>query len=340
MKPGTIALLLSFLLAVLVSVMQFYFSRNLSQAGLFFAITFITAYSIYSYVVDKFVYNKIKVIYKMVNNMKLGRDLKDALGEYVSDDPVKDVEEQVQQWAISKKDEIDTLKKNEQYRKEFLGNVSHELKTPLFSIQGYVHTLLDGAMDDPQVNKRFLEKTANNIERLCVLVSDLDEITKLETGQIQLYFTEFDLRQLVDEIIDMLEEKASQSGIKLIQRNKSGVRTKVKADKEKIRQVLVNLIDNSIKYGKPNGSTFISYYDMHENILVEVTDDGIGIEENHLPRIFERFYRTDASRSRQIGGSGLGLAIVKHIIEAHQQTINVRSSSNIGTTFAFTLRKA
>lgn len=340
MKPGTIALLLSFLLAVLVSAMQFYFSRNITQAGLFFAITFVTAYSIYSYVVDKFVYNKIKVIYKMVNNMKLGRDLKDALGEYVSDDPVKDVEEQVQQWAISKKDEIDTLKKNEQYRKEFLGNVSHEFKTPLFSIQGYVHTLLDGAMDDPQVNKRFLEKTANNIERLCVLVSDLDEITKLETGQVQLNSTDFDLSQLVGEIIEMLEEKANQSGIKLTQRNKSGVKTKVRADKEKIRQVLVNLIDNSIKYGKREGNTFISYYDMHENVLIEVTDDGIGIEEKHLPRIFERFYRTDASRSRQIGGSGLGLAIVKHIIEAHQQTINVRSSSNVGTTFAFTLRKA
>ena len=275
----------------------------------------------------------------MIHSLKLGKDLKDALGEYVSPDPINDVEQEVKEWARDKKIEIDDLKKQEKFRREFLSNISHEFKTPIFAIEGYVEALQDGALQDQQLAQNFLNKVSSNVDRLSVLIKDLNEISKLETGEIPINYQKFELTALIKEVMESLELKANKYKIKLIFKEKYDVPTWVKADREKIRQVLVNLIDNSFKYGRESGSTAITIFSLHDQYLIEITDDGMGIPEEHLPRLFERFYRTDSSRSRQIGGSGLGLAIVKHIVEAHHQTINVRSTEKLGSTFGFTLEK-
>ncbi|RYG21333.1 MAG: sensor histidine kinase, partial [Chitinophagaceae bacterium] len=277
--------------------------------------------------------------YKLIHNLKLGKDLKEALGEYKSSDPIGDVEQEVKEWAGAKKREIDLLKKQEQFRKEFLSNVSHEFKTPLFAIQGYIETLQDCLTDDPEMAMKFLKKAENNVERLSYLINDLDSISKLETGEMPINYERFDFVPLAKEVMDGLEDSATNHNIKLSFKEKYTAPTLVNADREKVRQILINLLQNSIKYGNENGSTAIKIFELHDQYLVEVTDDGIGIEEKHLTRLFERFYRIDSHRSRKEGGTGLGLAIVKHILEAHQQTISVRSTPNIGTTFAFTLEK-
>jgi two-component system phosphate regulon sensor histidine kinase PhoR len=251
---------------------------------------------------------------------------------------IDQVREDVEEWGERRNAEIDLLRKNEAYRKEFLQNLAHEFKTPIFAIQGYVDTLLNGAMDEESVRKKFLENTARNADRLVNLVSDLDEISKLESGEQLLYKQNFIIQELIREIFDSLSIKTRGKNIKTIIKKGCEAPIQVFADKEKIRQVLINLIENACKYGKMNGNIVASVYstdDLH--ILVEVSDDGIGIEEDHLPRIFERFYRTDAARSRDKGGTGLGLAICKHIIEAHGQSIHVRSTPDVGTTIGFTL---
>jgi two-component system phosphate regulon sensor histidine kinase PhoR len=294
---------------------------------------------VFYYLIERFVYGKIKLIYKLIHNLKLGKDLKDALGEYVSADPINDVELEVKEWARDKKSEIDQLKDQEKFRREFLSNISHELKTPLFAIQGYIEALQEGDIEDPEMTKQFLEKASRNVDRLAFFIKDLDAISKLESGEIPVHYDRFNVVDLINEVIDSLELKAKKYNITLNFKEKYHSPTWVNADREKIRQVFVNLIDNSFKYGKSGGNTSIKTYELHDQILVEITDDGIGIEEKFLPRLFERFYRTDKSRSRQIGGSGLGLAIVKHIIEAHEQTITVRSTENIGSTFGFTLQR-
>lgn len=271
----------------------------------------------------------------------MNKTLKDSIGESVSDDPLSEMETQVKDWVSDKSKEIEDLKKLEQFRKEFLANLSHELKTPIFNIQGYVHTLLDSAVDDdPEVVKHFLERTAKSIDRLNNLVDDLDEISKIERGEVSMVKETFDIAQLVREVFESMELKANKKNCTLAIQKGFDKPFFVHADKEKIRQVVTNLVDNSIKYGSDKGETTAAFYDMDENILVEITDNGIGISEEHLPRLFERFYRIDKHRSREQGGTGLGLAIVKHIIEAHEQTINVRRTVGVGTTFAFTLQKA
>jgi two-component system phosphate regulon sensor histidine kinase PhoR len=280
------------------------------------------------------------LIYKLIHNLKLGKDLKEALGEQLSDDPINDVQEEVKSWAREKKTEIEALKNQEQFRREFLSNISHEFKTPLFAIQGYIEAVQEDLMEeDPDRAKVFLQKASNNLDRLSYLIKDLDEIAKLESGEIKINYQRFDLSVLIKEVMESLELKAEKHEIELIFKHKYNYPIFVNADREKIRQVLVNLISNSLKYGKEKGHTFIKIYELHDQVLVEVTDDGIGIEEKYLPRLFERFFRADKSRSRQIGGSGLGLAIVKHILEAHQQTISVRSTEGLGSTFGFTLAK-
>ncbi len=276
----------------------------------------------------------------MIHSLKLGKDLKDAIGEYVSADPINDVEKEVKEWARDKKSEIDDLKKQEKFRREFLSNISHEFKTPLFAIEGYVDALQDGGMDDPELAKSFLEKVSRNVERLSFLIKDLNEISKLESGEIPINYEKFELTALIKEVMESLELKAKKYKISLVFKEKYDQPTWVEADREKIRQVLINLIDNSFKYGREEGFTAITVFELHDQYLVEITDNGIGIEEKYLPRLFERFYRTDTSRSRQIGGSGLGLAIVKHMVEAHDQTINVRSTEGLGSTFGFTLKKS
>ena len=231
------------------------------------------------------------------------------------------------------------LFRSETFRKEFLQNLSHELKTPIFSIQGYVETLLNGANDNPELSKKFLVNTSRNIDRLVNLVDDLDEISKLESGQLQLHFQSFVIQDLIREVFESLQLKSQENGINCHIKKGCESALVVYADKEKIRQVLTNLVDNAIKYGKQNGNVEAGIYKVEGNqILIEISDDGSGIAEEHRLRIFERFYRTDLARSRKIGGSGLGLSICKHIIEAHGQTIHVRSTPDIGSTFVFSLK--
>ena len=303
-------------------------------------VVFCLTYGVFSYILEKFIYDRIKVIYKTIHTLKRTKEEK-VKTINLKEDILQKVNEDVTRWAEQRKLEIEELKKLETYRREFLGNVSHELKTPIFNIQGYILTLLDGALYDKEVNRDYLEKTEKNIERMIHIVQDLEIISQLEVGEIKLDYNRFDIISLTREIYEMLEIKAAQHHISLVfnTKMKDDLQLFVFADKEKIRQVFINLIENSIKYGINSGRTKVSFYNMAEHILIEVSDNGIGIDEKHLPRLFERFYRVDKSRSRNMGGSGLGLAIVKHIIESHQQTINVRSAKGVGSTFSFTLLK-
>ncbi|NEU08878.1 sensor histidine kinase [Flavihumibacter sp. R14] len=339
MKLRVLVFLNALAVALALAIVNYYFQQKLIDMALTFGVALIVSFVVFYYLIERFVYSKIKLIYKLIHSLKLGKDLKDALGEYVSPDPINDVEQEVKEWAHEKKNEIENLKKQEQFRREFLSNISHELKTPLFAIQGYIEAIQDGDIDEVTTEK-FLAKAARNVERLSFLIKDLDAISKLESGEIPINYARFDLANLIHEVTESLEVKAKEYKISLVFKEKYDTPTFVWADREKIRQVLVNLVDNSFKYGKENGSTSFKTFSLHERVLVEVTDDGSGIEEKYLPRLFERFYRTDKSRSRKEGGSGLGLAIVKHILEAHEQTINVRSTEGIGSTFAFTLEKA
>jgi two-component system phosphate regulon sensor histidine kinase PhoR len=304
-------------------------------------VLFLISFYSYKYTLEKFIYEKIKIIYKTIHNLKYQKgDPASYKNINLNTDIISEVNQQVLTWAQDKKEEIDKLKNLEIYRKEFLGNVSHELKTPIFNIQGYISTLLDGGIDDKDINREYLLKTEKNIDRMIAIVQDLEIISQLESGKLKLKYSIFNIAELTNEIFEHLEAKAKSKNIKLVFSDTHNDSFNVVADKERIHQVMVNLIDNSIKYGKEGGRTKISFYDMDENVLIEVSDNGIGIAPKDIPRLFERFFRADKSRSREQGGSGLGLAIVKHIIEAHQQTINVRSAINIGSTFSFTLRKA
>ena len=339
MKLRELVFINAFVVAISLAFIHFYFQRDWYYFVVAFAVTLILCYAVFYYLIERYVYSKIKLIYKLIHNLKLGKDLKDALGDYVSKDPITDVEHEVTEWARDKKTEIETLKKQEQFRREFLANISHEFKTPLFAIQGYIEALQEDALDDHDLARSFLSKAARNIDRLTFLVKDLDIISKLESGEAPINYEKFDIALLIKDVIEQMEHKAQAHKIELIFKEKYDSSIWVNADRDKICQVLVNLVDNSIKYGSENGSTSIKIFELHDQILVEVTDTGIGIEEKLLPRLFERFFRTEQSRSRQIGGSGLGLAIVKHILEAHQQTITVRSTEGVGTTFAFTLER-
>ena len=339
MKLSVLVLITAMAVGLSIGLVNFHFQNSWYYMLVSFGVSFITSFIVFYYLLEKYIYSKIKLIYKLIHNLKLGKDLKDALGEYVSGDPINDVEQEVKEWAGAKKREIDILKKQEQYRREFLSNVSHEFKTPLFAIQGYIETLQDCLLDDPEMAVNFLKKAEKNVERLSYLINDLDSISKLESGEVPINYEKFDFVLLAKEVMDSLEDKAKKREIQLFFKEKYMHPAVVNADREKIRQVLINLITNSIKYGKNGGSTAIKIFELHDQYLIEVTDDGIGIDEKHLPRLFERFYRVDSHRSREVGGTGLGLAIVKHILEAHQQIISVRSTLQIGTTFAFTLEK-
>lgn len=339
MKLSVLVLITALAVGLSIGLVNFHFQQSWYFMLVSFAVSFVTSFIMFYYLLEKYIYSKIKLIYKLIHNLKLGKDLKDALGEYVSTDPINDVEHEVKEWAGAKKQEIDLLKKQEQFRREFLSNVSHEFKTPLFAIQGYIETLQDCLLDDPEMAVKFLQKAEKNVERLSYLINDLDAISKLESGEVPIDYQKFDFVLLAKEVMEGLEDKAGKRKVQLSFKEKYMHPAFVNADREKIRQVMINLISNSIKYGKENGSTAIKIFELHDQYLIEVTDDGIGIDEKHLPRLFERFYRIDSHRSREVGGTGLGLAIVKHILEAHQQIISVRSTLQIGTTFAFTLQK-
>lgn len=324
-----------------LALTSYVYEKNWNHFLTILVISFIVTYILLSSVFEKFINQRISNIYKLIRNLKLGKDFKEVLAEHANNDPIKHTEQEVEDWAKQRASEINQLREQEKYRREFLSNISHEFKTPLFSIQGYIETLQDGMLEeDPETAMKFLDKAAKNIDRLAYLIGDLDEISKLELGKIPLNIEKFDIIRLIQETKYHLVDKAAGAGIDIVFKSKNSSPIYVKGDRLKIQQVLINLIDNSIKYGRENGKTSISVFPLLDQILVEVTDNGYGIEEKNLSRVFERFYRTDESRSRDIGGSGLGLSIVKHIMEAHRQTVNVRSTEGIGTTFGFTIAKA
>ena len=332
---------ISLLISAALGLVSFYYVQNWQHLLILFITTFVISFILFNNILHQYINSRISNIYKLIRSLKLGKDMKEVLAEHSSDDPILSAENEVRDWAKQKSSEIDQLKAQEKYRREFLSNISHEFKTPLFAIQGYIETLQDGMMqEDPEMAESFLNKASRNIDRLTYLINDLDEISKLETGKISLNMEKFDIIALIQETKDHLIDKAARHNIQLVSDFKTNVPLYVKGDRLKIQQILVNLIDNSIKYGKNGGKTKISIYPLLDQILVEVTDNGFGIDEKTLPRVFERFFRADKSRSREIGGSGLGLSIVKHIIEAHQQTVNARSTEGVGTTFGFTLSKS
>ncbi len=303
------------------------------------ALTLVFSYFLLNSYLERFLYRKIKLIYKSIYDAKIPEKEKSRSVD-LSADVISDAETEVIEWKKKKTREDMRKKKLENYRKEFLGNVFHELKTPIFNIQGYLETLIEGGIDDPGINMKFLQRARKNVRRMTEIVDDLQMIANLEDGSFSLVEEKFDIFRLATDVMDSLDLRAEKKNISLEFKEGCDHTFMVRADRELIQQVLNNLITNSIKYGKEGGKSQIGLYDMNENILVEVSDNGIGIEQKHLPRIFERFYRVDKDRSRELGGSGLGLSIVKHIIEAHQQTLNVRSTKGVGTTFGFTLEKA
>ena len=308
-------------------------------ALLSFVIIYLGSYGLILYTLQTFIYRKIKLIYKFIYQTKASKREEFYYKNILPQKSIDEVREDVESWAEQRKAEIEMLQQNEAYRKEFLQNLSHELKTPIFAIQGYVDTLLNGALDKAEVNKKFLQSASRNVDRLVNLVDDLDEITRLEMGEQLLLKDAFVIQDLLKEVYDSLSIKADEKEIRCIIKKGCELPLTVFADKEKIRQVLINLVDNAIKYGKQNGTIESSFYKVDgARVLVEISDDGAGIAEEHLHRIFERFYRTDLARSRKVGGSGLGLSICKHIIEAHGQTIHVRSKIDVGSTFGFTLQ--
>ena len=293
------------------------------------------SFAIIQFRVERFIYNHVKKIYDDLTLLE-----STSLRNKPITTDMKTLTHEIDKYARDKKIEIETLQVREEYRKEFIGNVSHELKTPLFTVQGYILTLLDGAMDNKELREKYLERASKGIERFGYIIKDLDMITKLEVGDLSLNIEVFDIVELVENVFDMLEMKASVKNITLTFDMDYPDPILVRADKERIQQVLENLIVNSIKYGRDKGTTEISIENLIKNkAIIRITDNGEGIEESNLPRLFERFYRVDKSGSRKEGGSGLGLSIVKHIIEAHNEKIYVESEYNVGSEFSFTLEK-
>lgn len=299
-------------------------------------ITFLLSMGVFAYLVGRFINNKIRYIYRIISNKQLSEDAEYGISEDVLSKLTKDTAE----WAEIQKQQITELQKQAAFRKEFLGNLAHELKTPVFSIQGYILTLLEGGLEDERVNRDFLVRALSGVDRISNLLDDLDEIAKFETDRFELKLKKFDIVELVKTTFAELETKAKKKGI-TVTFDRHYEPLSVMGDKNRITQVLVNLISNSISYGVEGGETTISIQSLEKRkILIEVADNGVGMSEEHIPRLFERFYRVDKSRERNVGGSGLGLSIVKHIVEAHKQTINVRSTEGVGSTFSFTLDRA
>lgn len=296
---------------------------------------FIFAFIFIQIRVEVFIYNRVKKIYDDVALL----DADDLKKETITTN-METLSKEVKRFAEKKQIEIADLNEREAYRREFLGNVSHELKTPLFTVQGYLLTLIDGAGDSKPIREKYLQRANKGVERLVSVVKDLDMISKLESNELGLNIQQFNIVELIQDVFDLLEMRAKKKEITLFFNKEYDVPILVYGDIERIEQVLINLIMNSIKYGEINGATTVSIESyLHNKILVKVGDDGEGIQKENLPRLFERFYRVDQSRSREQGGSGLGLSIVKHIIEAHDETILVKSEYGTGSEFSFTMKK-
>ena len=329
-----IALFSTAIVAVLLLIVQMYWLNLVIVAVATFALVFVSSL----FVIRKYVAYKLRPIYSIVS----AREVKaQEVFSELQDKRVELLGEELTEWAATNDREIARLKEAEHFRKQYLGNVAHELKTPIFNIQGYISTLLDGGLEDELINRKYLERTEKSIDRLINIVNDLETINKLESNMNALNADRFDIVALAREIADQAEIEADKRRIKILVKGGDNLPSPfwVQADKHYVGQVLVNLIVNSIRYGREGGQTKIHFRDLLDKILIEVEDNGQGIAKEDQPRIFERFYRTDKGRSREQGGTGLGLAIVKHIVEAHGERISVRSEVGVGTTFSFTLKK-
>lgn len=320
-----------------LGLLLWFFGKFSFSICLLFAVSMaIFSFFVIQYRVEKFIYRRVKKIYDDVSFL----ESTSFINQPITTD-MATLTKQVKKFATDKKLEIETLKVREEYRREFMGNVSHELKTPLFTVQGYISTLLDGAMDDKKVRKKYLERAEKGVERLVYIVEDLDMIAKFEMGEMNLDLSKFNMVELIQNVFDLLEMNADKKNIILMFDRKYNKSINVFADKDKIQQVVTNLVMNSIKYGKENGTTEVTIEDLVDNkLIVRIRDNGEGIAKQYLSRIFERFFRVDKSGARSEGGSGLGLSIVKHIIEAHGESIYVESEFGKGSEFSFTVEKA
>jgi len=320
---------------ILLGIFWYFNAINWQIIVLFACLAFILSFIVLQIRIENFIYRRIKKIY---DDVALLESSTLSSGPITTD--MKTLTEEIGKFAQDKKIEIDTLKIREEYRKDFLGNISHELKTPLFTVQGYILTLLDGALEDKNVRKKYLQRAKKGVERLIYIVRDLDMITKLEVGDLHVEMVDFDIIELIKNVFELLEMKSTKKKITLSFDMDYKDPIYVHADRDKIQQVLSNLLVNSIKYGQEYGTTEVSVENLIKNkVIVRITDNGEGIFEEHIPRLFERFYRVDKSGSRDEGGSGLGLSIVKHIIEAHNEKIYVESAEGVGSEFSFTLEK-
>lgn len=342
-SPQRMAIIMSLIASLITAFgifgfLKYSFEEIYLQVAIIMLSIFIVNYVIAFYMLNKFLFEKILPIYKTVHGFSASD--KELLKQIENTDIVKVIESEVQEWTNQKTTEINQLREMEKYRKEFIGNVSHELKTPVFNIQGYVLTLLDGGLEDESINRKYLERASDSINRMTSILTDLDEISKLESGTLHLNQTAFDIVELIQEVVDSLDISIKENNIKIVIDSKPEKELSVEADRKWIFQVLNNLISNAIKYGNKDCEIKFGFTDMHDRLLIEVKDNGVGIPKESLPRLFERFYRVDKSRARTQGGSGLGLAIVKHILEAHKQTIQVSSKLGVGTSFLFTLYRA
>lgn len=339
-SPRWLALFLALIITVF-SVAFLSFVPEIKPVALFVGgiSTFFVSFFCALFTIEILVFRQINRVYKTIKNLKLG-NLRIGKGNLQSSrNPLKELNQEITQYVDLKQEEIEELRKNEVFRREFLADVSHELKTPIFAAQGFIHTLLDGAKDDPEVSTRFLKKAAKSLDGLNALVNDIVTLTQVESGDVTMNFFIINIVAIAKDIIDQLENKAKKRGIKLKVKPKGIKNCNVYGDPQRITQVLTNFIDNAIKYGKEGGIVIVDFKEMEQSWSISVEDDGPGIPQEHLDRIFERFYRIDKSRSRETGGTGLGLAIVKHILNAHDSNITVSSSLDKGTCFTFSLKK-
>lgn len=330
------SLFITLLTTLFMSVFLYsFYDIKIWHVSLFAFLVFSISFVVIQFRVEFFIYRRVKKIYDDLTLLESSSFSKDKITTNM-----ETLTQEIDKYARDKKMEIETLNVREQYRREFIGNVSHELKTPLFTVQGYISTLLDGAIKDKKIRNKYLQRADKGVERLIYIIKDLDMITKLETGDLSLDIEHFDIVDVIQNVFDLLEMKAAKKKITLTFDMDYNTPIMVKGDKERIQQVITNLIVNSIKYGDNNGTTEISIENLIKNkVIVRITDNGEGIDEEHIPRLFERFYRVDKSGSREVGGSGLGLAIVKHIIEAHDERIYVESQPDVGSEFSFTIEK-
>ena len=327
----TISIVLTFALVYFLSSEE----KKLLSILVFFPAIFIISFFIIQFRTERFIYNRIKKIYDEVSILN-----DDEFIRASTNSDIDSLSNSVKNYVQGKRIEIKNLTERDSFRKDFLGNVSHELKTPLFTVQGYILTLIEGGINDKLIRDKYLERANKGVDRLVAIVKDLDMIAKLETEGLKMNYEVFNIIDLIQNVFDLFEMKAKKRNITLQFDKVYDYPVFVNGDKERIEQVLINLIVNSIKYGKLNGLTSVGIESFDKKkFIIKVVDNGEGIKEEHISRLFERFYRVDQSRSREQGGSGLGLSIVKHIVEAHNETVLINSTFKKGSEFSFTMKK-